>query len=296
MLPNKFLTNLFTWKSLFSFVLSIFLFSVVSVSIPNDAQAVTRVTGCLNTDSGLLFLLKSGSAPLSSCPSGNPELTWSTFDITSGWTPSDDTWTYASATSFTVSGDVASQYQSGTRVKFSQSGTKYGVVKSSSYSSGTTTVTLFGNTDYSIANASITSPSYSYQDSPQGYPGWFNYTPTLSGITVGNGEVVGKFNVQSRSLIAVNIIFDAGSTSSYSGNYAATLPIEPMNLNGYRPSGQAYRQNGGSVALGVALGVPSSTTLDFLEYTSNGGVNWSSSVPFSDGENTTISANIIYQF
>lgn len=229
MLPNKLFANLFTTKSLFSFVLSLLLLSVVSVSVPHEAQAVSRLTGCLSTDSGLLFSLKSGTAPLATCPSGNPELTWSTFDITSGWTPSDDTWTYASATSFTVPGDQTQQYQKGTRLKFTQTTTKYGAVKSSSFSSGTTTVNIIPNDDYSLSNAAVTLPAYSYQASPQGYPEWFAYTPIIDGASGSVGSyatlnLTGYYAVTGSRLTYV-LEATVSNSGSWSGNIRASLPV-----------------------------------------------------------------------
>lgn len=99
----------------------------------------------------------------------------------SGWVATSVTWTYASASTFTVPGDVTATYQKGTFLRWKQGGGwKYGVVASSSYSAPNTTVTIIVNTDYTIANAAITDPWYSYAANPQGWPGWFTYTPTVT--------------------------------------------------------------------------------------------------------------------
>ncbi len=106
-----------------------------------------------------------------------------------GWSPAVETWTYASASSFTVAGDQTVKYSKGARLKFTQTTTvKYAVVISSSYSSPNTTVNILVNTDYTIANDTITSNNYSYAMNPQGYPGWFNVAaPTFTGIDNGSG-------------------------------------------------------------------------------------------------------------
>ncbi len=91
-----------------------------------------------------------------------------------GWVKPNVTWTYASASTFTVSGDATTIYTKGTRLKWTQTTVKYGVVVSSSHSAGTTTVTIAVNTDYTIANATITDNFFSYEANPQGYPTWFN--------------------------------------------------------------------------------------------------------------------------
>jgi len=104
-----------------------------------------------------------------------------------GWLVAGETWTYASASTFTVSGDVTAKYSKGTRLKFTQSGSvKYGVVISSVYSSPNTTVTILTNTDYTIASATISDNYISYSLNPQGYPAWFAVAvPTFSGIDDG---------------------------------------------------------------------------------------------------------------
>lgn len=111
--------------------------------------------------------------------------------INDGWTPAQETWTYASASTFTVSGiDVTAKYNKGCRLRFKQgAGYKYAVVVSSAFSTNTT-VTILVNTDFTIATpTAITDNDYSYQQSPQGYPHWFNIAaPTWSVSTLDNGS------------------------------------------------------------------------------------------------------------
>jgi len=106
-----------------------------------------------------------------------------------GWSPAVETWTYASASSFTVAGDQTVKYSKGARLKFTQTATvKYAVVLSSSYSSPNTTVNILVNTDYTIANDTISANYISYALNPQGYPGWFAVAaPTFIGIDNGSG-------------------------------------------------------------------------------------------------------------
>ncbi len=88
--------------------------------------------------------------------------------ITTGWTPSGETWTYASATTFTIAGtDLTSKYTTGTKIKLTNdSTTKYFYVVTSSFSTNTT-VTVTGEVD--LASGAITNPFYSYADCPQGF-------------------------------------------------------------------------------------------------------------------------------
>ncbi len=102
-----------------------------------------------------------------------------------GWSPANETWVYVSATSFKVEGvDVTSKYPKGTRIRYKQGGAyEYGVVISSAFSTDTT-VTLATNTDYALANDTITDNGYSYMANPVGYPQYFNYTPTFDVDTI----------------------------------------------------------------------------------------------------------------
>jgi len=145
-----------------------------------------------------------------------------------GWTEITDTLTYASATSFTIAGvDRTAVYTKGTRIKLTQTSTKYFVVTSSSFSTNTT-VNITAGTDYTLANAAITAPFYSYQANPQGYPGWFNYTPTYAASgSMSFGSVttnLARFAVTGR---VCNVVLQASGTVGGSVSYGLhfTLPI-----------------------------------------------------------------------
>jgi hypothetical protein len=101
-----------------------------------------------------------------------------------GWIKANETWTYASTTTyggssgqnttyagtFTISGDKTGKYSAGMLVKFTQTTVKYAKITKVAYGSPNTTVTIFLGTDYSIANASITDPFYSHKETPYGFP------------------------------------------------------------------------------------------------------------------------------
>lgn len=91
-----------------------------------------------------------------------------------GWVPSGETWTYASADdptfTFTISGDLSTKYSAGMKVKLTQTTVKYFIITKVAYSNPTTTITVYGGTDYDLANAAITSPYFSIAKTPQGFP------------------------------------------------------------------------------------------------------------------------------
>ena len=88
---------------------------------------------------------------------------------------------YASAAAFTIAQDMSAVLAVGDRIRLVQSGaTKYFYVVGVSVSGGITTVTVTGGSDYSLANAAITSPCVSNAASPAGFPDWLNWSPTFT--------------------------------------------------------------------------------------------------------------------
>lgn len=100
-----------------------------------------------------------------------------------GWNVIFDTLTYASANTFTISGDWTSVFTRGVKMKLTQTSVKYFSVVKSTHSSGTTTVTVTGGSDYSLANAAITSPYYSNWENPASFPATFSWAPTFGGFS-----------------------------------------------------------------------------------------------------------------
>ena len=92
----------------------------------------------------------------------------------SGWYPAEETWVYASADdptfTFTIAGvDLTTKYSAGMRIKLTQTTVKYFIITAVAFSTDTT-ITVYGGTDYDLANAAITSPYYSTQKAPHGFP------------------------------------------------------------------------------------------------------------------------------
>jgi hypothetical protein len=162
---------------------------------------------------------------------------WNAHDYapTSGWIEISATWTRTGNHTFTVSGDVTATYRTGTRVRYKDGGAyEYGVVQSSSYSAPNTTVTLATNDDYAMAAATITDTAISYIENPEGYPHWFNYTPTGSAsgsmtytVTTINRA---KFAVSGRRCdVSIYVVGTTGGTAS--NTLYLTYPITPSNYD-----------------------------------------------------------------
>lgn len=195
--------------------------------------------------SGTISPISSSSGTLSNVVIGTPSITGGTLTsgvIASptvrgwdGWIDPSETWTYVSSTSFKITGvDRTSRYTVGTKLKCTNSGTKYFIVTSSSFSTDTT-VNVTGGTDYTVANAAISANYYSYH-SAQGFPEWFNYTPTTtpnSGTFTPNFRMA-KFSASGRTA-RVQITTNGHALSGTVAYVDFSLPINDAleTSNGY---------------------------------------------------------------
>jgi len=185
-----------------------------------------------------------------------------------GWTSDSATWTYASASTFTVSGDVTAQFRKGTKLKLTQTSAKYFYVVGSSYGAPNTTVTVTGGTDYTLANAAITLPYYSYQAAPQGFPDWFNWTVSFTGFSVAPSVVASRFQVIAKTCL-FTIVTNQGTSNA--AGFTMTSPITAATVSGMKwngPTGYIVN-NGAGVAAGQWEIVSAGTA--FTLYTSAGG-------------------------
>jgi len=150
-----------------------------------------------------------------------------------GWVDdSANAWTRTADTTFTVVGDRTAVFGKGTRLRVTDTTTKYFVVVASSHAAGTTTVTITGGTDYVLA-ADPTAQAYSYAANPQEYPDWFAYACAWTALTtdpvIGNGTINARFSVIAKRC-RVEIVITMGSTTTYgSGDYRWSQPVAMGN-------------------------------------------------------------------
>lgn len=113
-----------------------------------------------------------------------------------GWIAAAETFTYATNASsvntntvyygtITAPGDLTTKYTNGTKLKFTNSTVKYGVIVKSAYAAGTTTFTVYLGTDYQLTAVAITNVYYAIpMTSPMGFPRqrskWDVYTQDLT--------------------------------------------------------------------------------------------------------------------
>ena len=94
-----------------------------------------------------------------------------------GWISAvEEKWTFSLADDPTytlnIPGDFSWKYCRGQRVRLQQAGgaIKYFIITGVSYSSPNTTLTLYGGTDYDLANSPIIEPYFSMAKAPYGFP------------------------------------------------------------------------------------------------------------------------------
>ena len=218
--------------------------------------------------------------------------------LDTGWFPGSSTWVYASSTTFTVSATEAAFMSVGTKIWLTQTTSKYFYVTGVSG----TTITVTGGTDYTVANAAITAPYYSNAATPFGFPQWFNYTPTYTNFTLGNGTVVASFQ-QLGKTIHTKFLITLGSTSSVTGGgVAISLPVTSSST-AYRAFvtpigvGGAY-DSGGLLYHGeVFWGSTTTVRVRIFETSSTYGTvgDITSTVPFTFGTDDQIYASFTYE-
>jgi len=137
---------------------------------PSGSVGATGVTGPSGTGA------TGATGPTGSTgPTGVTGPTGSGESTTGGWIScGDEIWQYSSIDSptsvVTINGDKTSKYSVGMRVRITQSLYKYFIITAVSYASLHTYLTLYGGTDYTVANNTISEPHYSTSKVPYGFP------------------------------------------------------------------------------------------------------------------------------
>jgi len=137
-----------------------------------------------------------------------------------GWMFANETWTYASATTITVPSGAASKYQKGDKIKLTQSASvKYFYI----IGVADTVLTVTGGSDYTVADAAISTNFYSHQENPLGFPGVFNWTPVFTGFSSSPTGGVATFRLQGKMC---TVIFGKWSNETSNATvFQITLPI-----------------------------------------------------------------------
>lgn len=180
-----------------------------------------------------------------------------------GWVDAQSAWVYVSAASFKVVGaDVTNRYTVGTKLSCTDAAaTKYFYVVSSAYAASDTTVTITGGADYALAGGAITNPRFSYVANPQGFPGFFNFTPGQTGWVAGV-SLITSFTVQGRACFFYYKVegTGTGTARAITAPFIAAQVVRAPMTHCYDNS--AYVNTTGNYA---QTNVPTSSTLTFYK-------------------------------
>ncbi len=237
---------------------------------------------------------------------------WTTLEsiLSGGWVASGETWTYASASTFTITGDKTSKYSIDMKLMLTQTTVKYFTITDIVYSSPNTTITVNGGGTYTVANAAITFPFYSTAYEPLGFPlstipiaisktalgtytPWATWSPSYggeSGLTFSSVSTTVARWVQIGKTIWFELLAGGitGSTAAGRG-ISFTLPVAPALTNTIFSAGGNL---GGDVYFPITANVFASGTTVFcriIDFASLAGGNW------GDGGSRTIWVKGFYE-
>jgi uncharacterized repeat protein (TIGR03803 family) len=206
-------------------------FSAALTTFANSSEFATAVranrldqmaapTASVGMNSQRIISLAEGVAPSDAA----------TVSQSNGWVTSPSSWTRTSNTTFTISGDVTAIYRPGLKLRWQESGVqKFGVVRSSSFSSPNTTVTMIGTTDYVMAvSPDASTAAYSLSPGlPPGFPSKFAFTPTATGFSSGPTFAFCWWSVMNGFAdVSILMLFPGTSNST---SMTVSLPINALD-------------------------------------------------------------------
>jgi hypothetical protein len=98
-------------------------------------------------------------------------------------------------------------------------------------------------------------------DGAYGALAWTAYTPSLTGVTIGNGTVGGYYRLVGKTL-TLRVYLTFGSTTAFTGSVSVGLPASlALAAGGGEQAVVARLFSGGSAFTGFANGAPSASTL-----------------------------------
>lgn len=123
---------------------------------------------------------------------------------------------------------------------------------------------------------------------------WASYTPTFSGMSLGNGSVTARWSLTGKTVNATVTVF-AGSTTTYSGTIAIGLPTASASWYGTSTqigTGAVHNGTGATRRLTIAVWNNSTSFVQQLETTSGFVTNVA---PFTFGTSAILVANLTYE-
>lgn len=123
---------------------------------------------------------------------------------------------------------------------------------------------------------------------------WLAYTPTVTGITIGNGTIVGRWSRIGKK-VSVELTFTVGSTSVMTGKLIATLPIAAQSAENGRPAQALILKQGLGWVNAMAYITAGQITAGYASYTDGLINNYSASAPVNWAAGDIITLNTTYE-
>lgn len=143
---------------------------------------------------------------------------------TDGWVAVAETVTFgaADAPSFTVTipGDLTTRFQAGQRFKCTHgAAVKYFLITKVEHAAGTTTLTLYGGTDYTLSATAITLPFYSFAYAPFGFP----MSPVKWTVEVSDTSLQSQSNPVQNTWYNLGSVAISGPIGAWNVHYEVAL-------------------------------------------------------------------------
>jgi len=165
----------------------------------------------------------------------NKTLTSPVIQAYDGWQDANETWTYASADdptyTFTIASfDATAKYYPGMRIKLTNASVKYFIITKVTFDDPGSTITVYGGTDYDLANSAITANYYSTQKAPLNFPldptKWTVETTDTSNRSQSSPTVSTWYNLGS---LSINIPIGCWSVSYQVTVEGQVVPAADIN-------------------------------------------------------------------
>ncbi|MDD4381727.1 MAG: hypothetical protein PHE21_00045 [Candidatus Dojkabacteria bacterium] len=171
-----------------------------------------------------------------------------------GWIAVTDSWAYASASTITVPSGAASRYQRGDKIKLTQTTVKYFYI----VGVADTVLTVTGGSDFTVANAAITSPYYSHVENPIGFPTSFAYTIAITGFSA-NPNMIGRFSIKGN--VCYFRFSSSSNGTSNATTYTISLPVTARAITNHSHWGIILAVDNGVAKIGnINIGTSGATT------------------------------------
>lgn len=190
-----------------------------------------------------------------------------------GWLLAPGTFTFLSASTMTPPSDLTPYSGVGDKIRYKQGGSfKYAYIIALT----ATVLTISVSTDYTLANSAITDVYFSHQNSPQGFPQWFNYTATATGFSVAP-TAVARFSVTDHTVTVSYISTGLGTSNSTS--YSVLAPMAAATITGanWLVSLGTTLDNSGQVTTAGQAGIVSAASSIVLSKTQGTTASWTAS-------------------